>query len=118
MQDRGGGAQALSYPRPLPAARPLPQDEYASEPGSVISADFYHSNALMPLSDEQIVQRVVSHLQTCEPGFKGEAGGVEQCATLTARGIQPAYGMTAARRNGPAHTCQTNSQGPPDCVLD
>lgn len=47
------------------------QDEYASEPGSVISADFYHSNALMPLSDEQIVQRVVSHLQTCEPGFKG-----------------------------------------------
>ncbi len=81
MHDKArGGAPALTCARPAPAARPLPQDEYASEPGSVISADFYHSNALMPLSDEQIVQRVVSHLQTCEPGFRGEAGAVvEPC---------------------------------------
>ncbi|KAG2497258.1 hypothetical protein HYH03_004842 [Edaphochlamys debaryana] len=46
------------------------QDEYKDAPGSVISADFYHANALLPLSDEQIVQRVVSHISTCEPGFK------------------------------------------------
>ncbi|KAG2443456.1 hypothetical protein HXX76_001813 [Chlamydomonas incerta] len=47
------------------------QDEYRDAPGSVISADFYHANALLPLSDEAIVQRVVEHVAKCEPGFKG-----------------------------------------------
>lgn len=55
-----------------PANRQLPhQDEYRDAPGSVISADFYHANALLPLSDEAIVQRVVEHVAKCEPGFKG-----------------------------------------------
>ncbi len=30
------------------------QDEYKDAPGSVITADFYGSNQLMPLSDEQV----------------------------------------------------------------
>ncbi|GIL93344.1 hypothetical protein Vretifemale_20752 [Volvox reticuliferus] len=47
------------------------QDEYRNEPGTVISADFYHANSLLPLSDQEIVDRVVSHVATCEPGFKG-----------------------------------------------
>ncbi len=47
------------------------QDEYKDEPGSVITADFYHANELMPLSDEQVVARARSHLEACEPGFRG-----------------------------------------------
>lgn len=48
------------------------QDEYRNEPGSVITADFYNASALLPLTDEAIVQRVKSHLVTCEPGFRGK----------------------------------------------
>ncbi|CAL8469873.1 g9415 [Coccomyxa elongata] len=47
------------------------QDEYKGATGAVVAADFYHSNALMPLSDEAIVARVVRSLETCEPGFLG-----------------------------------------------
>ncbi|EIE25692.1 FAD/NAD(P)-binding domain-containing protein [Coccomyxa subellipsoidea C-169] len=35
------------------------QDEYKGASGAVIAADFYHSNALMPLSDEAIVARII-----------------------------------------------------------
>ena len=55
------------YPPP-----PFVQDEYRDAPGSVISADFYHSNALMPLPDDEVVARLVQHIRTCEPGFNGE----------------------------------------------
>lgn len=34
------------------------------------SADFYGASALLPLTDEEIVDRLKSHIQTCEPGFK------------------------------------------------
>ena len=47
------------------------QDEYRDEPGSVIAADFYHSNALMAMEDADIVARVVRNLCICEPGFSG-----------------------------------------------
>jgi uncharacterized protein with NAD-binding domain and iron-sulfur cluster len=33
-------------------------------------ADFYGASALLPLTDEEIVDRLKSHIQTCEPGFK------------------------------------------------
>ena len=46
------------------------QDEYKSEPGTVIAADFYHSNTLMPLSHEEIVHKVKSNLDQCEPSFR------------------------------------------------
>ncbi len=45
------------------------QDEYRDEPGSVIAADFYHSNALMAMTDADIVARVHKNLCICEPGF-------------------------------------------------
>lgn len=35
------------------------------------NADFYHSNALMPLRDEAIVAKVQRNLEACEPGFIG-----------------------------------------------
>jgi hypothetical protein len=46
------------------------QDEYRDEPGSVITADFYHANALLPLPDQEVVRRIHAHLAACEPGFK------------------------------------------------
>lgn len=46
------------------------QDEYKTEPGTVIAADFYHSNTLMPLSDAEIVSKVKHNLDQCEPGFQ------------------------------------------------
>jgi hypothetical protein len=46
------------------------QDEYRSEPGSVIAADFYHASTLLPLSDEEIVRKVHANIAKCEPGFK------------------------------------------------
>lgn len=46
------------------------QHEYRDAPGSVITADVYHANLLMPLSDEAIVERMASHIAACEPGFK------------------------------------------------
>jgi uncharacterized protein with NAD-binding domain and iron-sulfur cluster len=45
-------------------------DEYRDEPGSVIEADFYHANQLLPLSDEQIVEKVQGDLATCVPAFR------------------------------------------------
>jgi uncharacterized protein with NAD-binding domain and iron-sulfur cluster len=45
-------------------------DEYRNEPGTVIEADFYHGNQFLPLSDEQIVERVHSYLATCIPDFQ------------------------------------------------
>ena len=47
------------------------QDEYRDEPGAVIAADFYHSNALMAMDDADIVAKVHRNLVTCEPGFAG-----------------------------------------------
>lgn len=45
------------------------QDEYRDAPGQVIASDFYHSNTLMPLSDDEIVHRATRNIAACEPGF-------------------------------------------------
>ena len=37
----------------------------------MIAADFYHSNALMAMTDADIVARVHKNLCICEPGFSG-----------------------------------------------
>ena len=44
-------------------------DEFTDAPGSVIEADFYHANQLLPMSDEQVVQKVQRDLSTCIPDF-------------------------------------------------
>lgn len=45
-------------------------DEWRNEPGSVIEADFYHANQLLPLDDEQIIAKVHRDLATCVPQFR------------------------------------------------
>jgi len=45
------------------------QDEYKTAPGSVIASDYYHSNTLMPLSDDAIVEKTARNIAACEPGF-------------------------------------------------
>ena len=47
------------------------QDEYKEAPGQVVASDFYHSNELMPLSDDAIVEKTVRNIAACEPGFLG-----------------------------------------------
>jgi hypothetical protein len=66
----------------------LLQDEYKGEPGAVIAADFYHSNALMPLSDEAIVALVQRNLEACEPGFIG-AQALPHCCHRSCMQQQP-----------------------------
>ena len=46
-------------------------DEYHNEPNTVIEADFYHANQLLPMSDEQIINKVHRDLTTCIPAFGG-----------------------------------------------
>ncbi|MDY6784259.1 MAG: FAD-dependent oxidoreductase [Cyanobacteriota bacterium] len=46
-------------------------DEYKDEPGSVIEADFYHANQLLPMTDEEIVAKVCRDIGTCIPEFRG-----------------------------------------------
>lgn len=47
------------------------QDEFRESEGSVVAADFYHASELLPLSDEEIVERVhQTYLSTCVPEFR------------------------------------------------
>ena len=60
--------------------RTHPQDEYSAtesaRSSSVVEADFYHAAALLPLSDEQLVEDVVmKQMIPGAPGAEGRAGG-------------------------------------------
>lgn len=44
-------------------------DEYRDEPGSVVEADFYHANQLLPLDDAEVVAKVQQDLAGCLPAF-------------------------------------------------
>lgn len=47
------------------------QDEYRDSEGSVVASDFYHASELLPLSDEEVVERVhKTYLSTCVPEFR------------------------------------------------
>ncbi|XQQ07144.1 MAG: hydroxysqualene dehydroxylase [Leptolyngbya sp. IPPAS B-1204] len=45
-------------------------NEWQDASGSVIEADFYHANQLLPLDNEQIVAKVQRDLATCVPEFR------------------------------------------------
>lgn len=61
-------------------------DEYRSEPGTVVEADFYHANQLLPLSDEEVVSKVQQDLATCIPAFR-EAKVVDHSVIRVPRGV-------------------------------
>ena len=62
------------------------QDEYKDESGSVIEADFYHANGLLPMSDEQIVQKVHKDLAICVPQFR-EAKVIDSSVIRVRQGV-------------------------------
>ncbi len=45
-------------------------DEWRDAPGSVIEADFYHANQLLPMSDADLIAKVQRDLATCIPAFR------------------------------------------------
>lgn len=45
-------------------------DEYKNESSTVIEADFYHANQLLPMTDEEIIAKVHQDIGTCVNGFK------------------------------------------------
>ncbi|MEO8890610.1 MAG: FAD-dependent oxidoreductase, partial [Coleofasciculaceae cyanobacterium] len=61
-------------------------DEYRDQPGSVIEADFYHANQLLPLSDQQIVEKVQKDLATCIPAF-AKAKVIDSSVIRVAQGV-------------------------------
>ncbi len=44
-------------------------DEYHNEPNTVVEADFYHANQLLPMTDEQIIDKVHRDITTCISEF-------------------------------------------------
>ena len=62
------------------------QDEYRDEPNTVIEADFYHANQLLPMSDEQIVSKVHRDVTTCIPSF-GAAKVVDSSVIRVKEGV-------------------------------
>lgn len=44
-------------------------DEYKDELGTVVEADFYHANQFLPLTDDQVVEKVKRYLTTCIADF-------------------------------------------------
>lgn len=61
-------------------------DEFRSEPGTVIEADFYHANQLIPMKDGEIVELVQRDLATCIPAF-GEAKVIDSSAIRLPRAV-------------------------------
>jgi uncharacterized protein with NAD-binding domain and iron-sulfur cluster len=62
------------------------QDEYKDESGSVVEADFYHANQLLPMTDEEIVAKVHQDLATCVPEFR-EAKVVDRSIIRVRQGV-------------------------------
>ncbi|NJK41056.1 MAG: FAD-dependent oxidoreductase [Acaryochloridaceae cyanobacterium SU_2_1] len=45
-------------------------DDYRHQTETVIEADFYHANQLLPLGDQELINLVQQDLATCIPGFR------------------------------------------------
>ena len=61
-------------------------DEYQQEPNTVIEADFYHANQLLPMSDQQIIDKVHRDVTTCIPAF-GAAKVVDSSVIRVKEGV-------------------------------
>lgn len=45
-------------------------DQYRNQSGTVVEADYYHANQLLPLDDESLVAQVQQNLSGCIPAFR------------------------------------------------
>lgn len=61
-------------------------DEWQDAPGSVIEADFYHANQLLPLDDQEIVAKVQRDLAVCVPEF-GHANVIDRSVVRLPRAV-------------------------------
>jgi uncharacterized protein with NAD-binding domain and iron-sulfur cluster len=61
-------------------------ERYANETGTVVEADFYHANQLLPQTDEAIIAKVKRDLATCIPEF-GEAQVVDQAVVRLPKAV-------------------------------
>lgn len=61
-------------------------DDYRNEPVTVVEADFYHANALLPMTDEQVVAKVHHDLAVCVPSFRA-ASVVDQVVIRLPRAV-------------------------------
>lgn len=61
-------------------------DEYQDEPNTVIEADFYHANQLLPMTNEQIIEKVQRDLSTCIPAF-GAAKVIDSSVIRVQEGV-------------------------------
>lgn len=61
-------------------------DQYQDAPGSVIEADFYHANQLLPLDDQEIVALVKHDLALCVPDF-WDASVIDQSVIRLPRAV-------------------------------
>ena len=61
-------------------------DEYRDEPNTVVEADFYHANQLLPMTDEQIIHKVHRDLATCIPAF-GAANIIDSSVIRVKEGV-------------------------------
>jgi uncharacterized protein with NAD-binding domain and iron-sulfur cluster len=62
------------------------QGEYQQEPHTVIEADFYHANQLLPMSDGQIIAKVQRDLASCIPSF-AEARVIDSSVIRVKEGV-------------------------------
>ena len=61
-------------------------DEYKSESGTVVEADYYHANQLLSLTDEQVIPLVQKDLAGCIPAF-GDAKVVDHSVIRIRQGV-------------------------------
>lgn len=61
-------------------------DEFKGASKTVIEADFYHANQLMPMADEDVVDHVLTMLRTAESSFK-DAGVEDFVVVRVPRGV-------------------------------
>ncbi|MGG6242485.1 hydroxysqualene dehydroxylase [Nodosilinea sp. AN01ver1] len=61
-------------------------DEYRDEPGTVVEADYYHANQLLPLDDDQAIAQVQQDLAGCIPAF-GEAQVIDHAVVRIPQGV-------------------------------
>jgi len=61
-------------------------DEYRDEPGTVVEADYYHANQLLPLEDDQVLAQVQQDLAGCIPAF-GEAKIIDHSVVRIPQGV-------------------------------